>query len=365
MKTPRIIRSTHPRYEWEVVAPTSLFGRRIRRRFVAKAAAQVYLTTLQNQCSRNAVTPVTREEQVLLTQYRPTLTFVDMARAFAAEVERKKLGSRPLAECLSEFGADMAARHVAGEISALHARDTRRHLRTFLGAMPSGVAVTDILPATLTAWLAALPLAPRSKWNLLRAVGAFFNHAVRSDWIPVSPMAKVRLPALRRAAPCILTPEDMASLLAHADVLTRRWLVFGGFMGLRTSEIDRLRWEDVRLAEGHLYVSAGKTANAERWVSLTPPVLRMWKALLPERRGSVMNNLEGTPLHRRRQRTFAKAGVAPEVNALRHSYGSHHLVEHSNPSRTAMEMGHHSPQVTFACYRRAVTRTQAAAWWAL
>lgn len=50
-------------------------------------------------------------------------------------------------------------------------------------------------------------------------------------------------------------------------------LMFGCFAGLRTSEIQRLTWEDVRLDLGQLYVAKGKNKNSERWVTLTPPLL--------------------------------------------------------------------------------------------
>ena len=50
-------------------------------------------------------------------------------------------------------------------------------------------------------------------------------------------------------------------------------------------------------------------------------------------------------------------------NALRHSFGSHHLVQYKNPNVTAVEMGHHSPQTTYAYYRKAVRKAQAVKFW--
>ena len=57
------------------------------------------------------------------------------------------------------------------------------------------------------------------------------------------------------------------------------------------------------------------------------------------------------------------AGITIPHNALRHSFGSHHLVHHASDGNTATEMGHHSAQMTFQAYRRAVTKVQAAAYW--
>lgn len=129
----------------------------------------------------------------------------------------------------------------------------------------------------------------------------------------------------------------------------------------------RLRWEDVRWDDGQLYVSPGKTKNAERWVSLTPPVhaLRDRLAAPPSGTGLVLLGRANTPLHRRRFRVALRAKVAVPDNALRHSFASHHLVHFGDAARTALELGHHAPAVTFTYYRRAVSRAQAVAYWAL
>ena len=64
------------------------------------------------------------------------------------------------------------------------------------------------------------------------------------------------------------------------------------------------------------------------------------------------------------QKRLAKAaGITIPHNALRHSYGSHHLVHYASEGNTAAEMGHHTAQMTFMHYRRVVTKVQAAAYW--
>ena len=60
---------------------------------------------------------------------------------------------------------------------------------------------------------------------------------------------------------------------------------------------------------------------------------------------------------------YKKAGCRIKRNALRHSFGSHHLVGFQKPEITATEMGHVSPTQTFTAYRKAVLKSQALEFW--
>ena len=184
-----------------------------------------------------------------------------------------------------------------------------------------------------------------------------------------NPVAKARMPKV--VSPVhVLKPAELNKLIAAApkvckehDMITP-WLMFGAFAGLRSSETERLKWEDVRLDIGQLYVSPGKTENAERWIVLTPPLLDWCKRMLEAgATGLVLGGSDLRNVSRRKGKLRNLSGVDIPHNALRHSYGSHHLVHYDKPSATALEMGHHSPQVTFKAYRRAVTKVQAATYW--
>jgi len=72
--------------------------------------------------------------------------------------------------------------------------------------------------------------------------------------------------------------------------------------------------------------------------------------------GLVLQDKSEKVINGQQKRLCKAAGVNIPHNALRHSYGSHHLVHYDKPSATALEMGHHSPQMTFKAYRRAVTK---------
>ena len=60
---------------------------------------------------------------------------------------------------------------------------------------------------------------------------------------------------------------------ANIPVIMIPRLMFGCFAGLRSSEIERLTWENVKLDVGQLFMTKGKNKNSERYVTLTPPLL--------------------------------------------------------------------------------------------
>lgn len=368
----RIVPSSHARYKFEVIAPARVFGRRVRQYFASRAEAQVFLTALQARVTKDVVAPVTRDEQLLLARWRATLSVADMESALTSAAKRNAVTDRPLSAALDAYLAELSRRAASGDVSARHLRSCGYSLRTLQGHAPGlcATALRSLDTPSVQVALDALPLAPRTRINVRRVLRAALHWVRRAGWLPpghTNPVADTLPPATRRPTPGIITPPQMSALIAAADVQTLRWLVFGGFCGLRTSEVARLQWEDIRWAEGQLYVSPGKTRNAERWVKLTPPVFALRERLAPEASGPmlVVYGPEHTTSARARARTFARAGFTPPPNGLRHSYGSYHLVHYGDAARTAMEMGHYAPAITFNFYRRAVSASEAAAWWSL
>ena len=166
----------------------------------------------------------------------------------------------------------------------------------------------------------------------------------------------------------ICKPEDLENLLSHACHYMQVWIMFGAFGGLRSSEILRMKWSDVRLDEGQFYIEGSKNEVAERWVKMTPPLLAFCKAILEGEdvpSGLVMGGMASQTQQRKIEEAYKKAGYWIPKNGLRHSFGSHHLVHYDNAFNTATEMGHIGPQQTFKAYRKVVLKSQAAEFFAV
>lgn len=359
----RIIPSSHPRYAHEVVVPKRAFGRRIRKRFTSRSAAESYKRTLLAELDTKTLAPLDRDIHLIASRYQADFTPDQFESALADALASRVQANPPLGELIQAYvdAQDKALKR--GAIAYDTARDARvrgKALIRDLGTLPvrdlGTPELEEYIENSLEIW------APRNVVNHLRCLSAVMNRAVRAGTIEVNPVPLVSPPSYSTPV-TILTPSELSTLCAAADPLTLNWLMFGAFAGLRTSETARLQWEDIRLGEGELYVRQGKTKNAERWVKIQRP-LDQYLATLPAQSGLVLPASKNTKLRAKRA-TMKRAGVDIPRNALRHSYGSHHLVEFGEPSKTATEMGHHSPQVTYSAYRKAVTRAQAAEYWRL
>ena len=269
---------------------------------------------------------------------------------------------------VDEYVSRVTRRYERGHVSKLHQKHSKYiapRLVEWLGN-PKLRDITKKMAEDFIDARIATGMAPRTVKNYTKVLSAILKQAVDDGMIMVNPVKNVEMP--KSDSPVhILTPDELSKLLSLApqvfkkhDMITPR-LMFGAFGGLRTSEIERLTWEDVRLDVGQLYVSSGKTKNAERWVVLTPPLLDYCEKMLGDGatglvlRGAISNRTPCAIVVTRHKKMLCKAaGVNIPSNALRHSYGSHHLVHYDNAGNTATEMSHYSAQMTFAAYRGAV-----------
>jgi integrase len=76
----------------------------------------------------------------------------------------------------------------------------------------------------------------------------------------------------------VYSPEEFRKLLAAASPDLAPVLVLQGFWRLRSAEAERIRWEDVDLAEGHVTVGAHASKTASRRVVSLCASARQWLA---------------------------------------------------------------------------------------
>ncbi len=74
----------------------------------------------------------------------------------------------------------------------------------------------------------------------------------------------------------ILTPDQLARLLRVAGADMILFVAIGAFTGMRASEIRRLDWRQVNLAEGYIEVFARISKTATRRSVKIQPALRAW-----------------------------------------------------------------------------------------
>jgi integrase len=74
----------------------------------------------------------------------------------------------------------------------------------------------------------------------------------------------------------IYTPDEFSRLLSVADDDFLPCLLVGGLAGLRSSEIERLDWKEIWLAERFIEVKKGKTKTASRRLVPVVDSLAAW-----------------------------------------------------------------------------------------
>lgn len=205
----------------------------------------------------------------------------------------------------------------------------------------------------------------RTRNNYRNAVLQLFRYARGKRYLPRNEptvVEDVALAGRAEGAIQIYTTQELRLLLSHAPTKLLPFFAIGAFSGLRSQEIMRLDWSDIRFEQGFIEVAAAKAKTASRRLAPLLPALAAW--LLPMRRNDMLCEA--------RQR-FCKRGIVldDEVfpftwkpNALRHSYASYRLADIKDAARVALEMGN-SPAMLFRNYREIVTEQQAAEWFSV
>ena len=220
--------------------------------------------------------------------------------------------------------------------------------------------VSDIQAREIDDWLRALPLSPKSRNNFRANVGVLFSYAVDRGFIERNPIERTGKAKLVDKPPEIFTPEELAALLAHADADILPALAIGAFAGLRHAEIKRLEWSEINLVRGFINVSAEKAKTARRRLVKIVPCLAGWLAPYAGNTGRVF----AANARNKTEAARKAAGLKRwPNNGLRHSFASYHVAHFGDAARTAMELGHATPQMLFSTYRELVGPEEAARYW--
>jgi integrase len=292
------------------------------------------------------------EASELLRPYQATL--VDAAKEYALRRERLA-NSQTLSQSVNALLEAKAGDH----LRARYLKDLRVRLTRF-GRDFGERKLSDISSAEIDRWLRALGLSPRTRNTFHTRIFTLFEYGRSNGWVDANPVAAVRKVKAPETLPGILSLEEAARLLETAATETLPYWALGLFCGLRSAELERLKWEDIHFDEATLEVPAlsSKTAS-RRCVPLRANLLE-WLTPYQDKRGSVCP----ANLRNRLSSDRDQAGITKwPSNALRHSFGSYHLAAFQNAALCAAEMGHVSAAVTYRFYNQRVRPALAQEFW--
>ncbi len=127
------------------------------------------------------------------------------------------------------------------------------------------------------------------------------------------------------------------------------------FSGIRSAEILRLTWEDIKWDRGHIEIAGRKAKTAARRLAILPDNLKAW--LAPWRAESVRSSRSptiGCPQRHRGQGRHPRrmASECPQTLVI-----SYRVAETGDVARTSLEAGN-SPKMVFRHYARSWMRTR-------
>ena len=289
-----------------------------------------------------------------------------------------ELVAAKFAEAFKILGGDRIV-EAAKDFNCRHpAKRAARSVRQVADAFKMDIA--RVTTADVQAWLDGREAAPRSVKNFRAAASGLFKFAEARGYIAKgeNPVAGTERIKIRNSEPiAIFTPAELRRLLAAAKNDFKPVIALQAFAGLRSAEVMRLDWRDVKLSRGHIELGANKTKTAARRLVPISANLREWLAPHAKKTGRVFahtrayfhvlqRDTAAATGHEADEKTgrAALAAVEWKQNALRHSAISYRVAETGDVNRIALESGN-SPAMIFQHYRELVTPEDAMQWFAI
>ena len=244
--------------------------------------------------------------------------------------------------------------------------------------------LSDIRTVDVELWLHNLQYAPGTRSKIRNIMSAMFNHAIRHEWMDRNPITKVRVSAKRLREPDVLSPAELASLIAVLDLRERAMVMLAGSTGLRRSELVALTWADIDLELMQVNVRRScvrnhfgdtKTEASRKPVPLHPSVVKVlgiWREdspfgkdtdfLFPSIRRNGKQPLSPDTLLKKVIRPALKrAGIEGKAigwHSFRHSLATN-LRSAGVDLKTAQELLRHAnSRITLDVYTRAISATK-------
>jgi integrase len=233
-------------------------------------------------------------------------------------------------------------------------------------------------------WLHTLQYAPGTRSKIRNIMSAVFNHAIRHEWMDRNPITKVRVSAIRLREPDVLSPAEIAALIAVLNIRERAMVMLAGSTGLRRSELVALTWADIDLELMQVNVRRScvrnhfgdtKTEASRKPVPLHPSVVKclgLWRKespypgesdfLFPSTRLKGKKPLSPDTLLKKIIRPALKQarieGKAIGWHSFRHSLATN-LRSAGVDLKTAQELLRHAnSRITLDVYTRAISATK-------
>ena len=263
------------------------------------------------------------------------IPIADAVRFYAAN-RADLVAIRTTAQAANEF---VASRQSSG-VSDAYVRSARHNLKKFTDRLKGNI--TDIAVGDINRFLGSLDkLGPVSRNTIRRNLITMFSFAKKQGYLHPDRKTAAELSESFKVPDTgieIFTPDEMGRILLAANARILPLIAIGGFAGIRSAEILRLDWEDIKWDRGHIEIAGSKAKTAARRLVPLTDNLKAWLAPWRVETGNIISisdyagALNDTGMK-------AKIPGGWRQNALRHSFISYRVEQGADTGEMSQEFG--------------------------
>ena len=300
----------------------------------------------------------TSQERSAIIEGRESLAKVGLslrdAIKLAVDIRERESRSVPVDEVVSKV---LKAKADTGK-GARHLSDLKYRLGLFKETFGDRV-IFSITHEEVFDWIQSQSDSHTSRNNFRRHVRLLFNFAKKRKYTSENPVDLVEEWKGPQSEVEVIQPDEMRKFLEAAPSEIIPVLTIGAFAGLRRSELKRLRWQDVDLETGEIFVRALNHKSAANRIVPIESNLSDWLRPFATTDGLVW------PKAGDRLFTEAKKAVSFEVpkNVLRHCYASYHIAKYNDGPLISLNLGQPNARQVFDSYRKPIRKSHAEAYW--
>jgi integrase/recombinase XerD len=283
-----------------------------------------------------------------------------------AKAKQKKLDERRGSNVTQKhLLADLAKAHSAlmqQTRSRSHAANVRQRLKRFLDDHPRVKMPDDITHDVVQAWFQRLTkggCAPRTVNGYRVALGGFCRQLCRSGHLTANPCQDVVLPRMTEQPTPSLDDREVELTLRIARRRTNDIylpVLVALKTGMRSDEIRRMRWEDVRFDQGAITIPKTKV-HKPRTIPLHPELAEALRQcakpsgpVFVGEMGGCVGDKQWARLLRPVQRWIPKyrqqTGCGRAWHLLRHTFASRYMAAGGNVYALSKILGHSTVKTT-------------------
>ena len=138
--------------------------------------------------------------------------------------------------------------------------------------------LAKVTASDIDAFLQSLNVSARSQNNCRTTIGTLFRFGQMKNYVPREHPCVSNVEKASHTAPevQVFTPDEIEKLLRKAKPELVPALVLGAFAGIRSEELKRLRWEDIKPQQGHIEIKSANSKTKIRRLITIQKNLKAW-----------------------------------------------------------------------------------------